>query len=90
MAALTNDSPYSIMFGPDKCFRDTNKVWIPISDTSVCVSRFVCFRPVLICSALMPGMVLTNSLTWFVGEISVLVGFVSPVTCSYIGRNCAA
>ncbi len=26
MKALNNDSPYSIMFGPDKCFRDTNKV----------------------------------------------------------------
>lgn len=23
---LVDDSPYSIMFGPDKCFRDTNKV----------------------------------------------------------------
>lgn len=26
MATLNNDSPYSVMFGPDKCFRDTNKV----------------------------------------------------------------
>lgn len=26
MEGLNNDSPYSVMFGPDKCFRDTNKV----------------------------------------------------------------
>ncbi|CAM9582776.1 unnamed protein product [Ectocarpus sp. 4 AP-2014] len=26
MSTLNNDSPYSIMFGPDKCFRDTDKV----------------------------------------------------------------
>eukprot|EP00904_Undaria_pinnatifida_P004761 jgi/Undpi1/14286/HiC_scaffold_9.g03935.m1 len=26
MEELNNDSPYSVMFGPDKCFRDTNKV----------------------------------------------------------------
>eukprot|EP00752_Nemacystus_decipiens_P005999 g5417.t1 len=26
MTTLNNESPYSVMFGPDKCFRNTNKV----------------------------------------------------------------
>ena len=39
MKALNNDTPYSIMFGPDKCFRDTNKVGIFTLFYSSCFIR---------------------------------------------------
>lgn len=29
LTTLNNDSPYSVMFGPDKCFRATDKVGCP-------------------------------------------------------------
>lgn len=47
MSALKSDSPYSIMFGPDKCFRDSNKVGMFLCRYR-CNNRSCLFVPALV------------------------------------------
>ena len=53
MEGLNNDSPYSVMFGPDKCFRDTNKVSHRVSTPTdaVAVADADANTPVYCCAA---------------------------------------